>query len=159
MCFKKLWDFSKLMSGDYRWWIILMILFFVSIFSQKPMQNKNRPLAGFPEQLLQKSKLKKLCLTILPMPAGRQAISSSPYSSPVTFHWGGGGGGVATEKGGVYLRSEHQAGYSLSMRPNHLLCQSGCPNKFCRSDAMNNPQKDISVGTVTTVIIHKKLFL
>ncbi len=134
--FKKLWDFSRLMSGDYRWWIIMMILF---IHKSQCKFKTDRLLAfqtSYWRNLSSKIFALRYSLTSLPMRAGRQAILSWPYSSPVTFHKGG-VGGCHRKRGGGYLRSEHQAGCSMSM---------------------NNPQKDISVGTVTTDIVHKKAF-
>jgi hypothetical protein len=59
---------------------------------------------------------------------------------------GGGGGAVATEKGGGH-RSECSAGYQRSTVPKHSIYQSEIPNNYFGLNAMNNLQKSISGET------------
>ncbi len=99
----------------------------MSTYSQKPMSvqsRQNRPLRCFAEQSFLKNKSSKhvsFGVSLDPPPPtrpGRQAIRRSNcfITIPIPYHFPR-GWGVATERGGGVLRSEHQAGYRRSMYP------------------------------------------
>ncbi len=70
-------------------------------------------------------------------PYGGQIVSS-PVPCSIMLH---GGGGVATERGGGVLRSEHQAGYRRSTIPNHSIYQLGFPNNYFGLDIWITPER------------------
>jgi hypothetical protein len=81
------------------------------------------------------------CLTVL-CPRGAKRcgqIILSPYLYPDTVQ----GERVATQRGGGLLRSEYQAAYRRSTRPNRSIYQSGFANKLFGLDALNNLRKSI----------------
>ncbi len=94
------WDTLKLMSGAYRWWIMVIILVFREHLFTKADVNPSRrnwPLSllfranSYWRNLSSKIHALRYHLTVLPRQAGRQAIWSPPYSSHITStRWGGG---------------------------------------------------------------------
>jgi len=120
----KWWDSWKLLSSNEWWWVMEMILIFREHLLT--IGNANPILAKTTTRLLRwnsfwRIRAKKKTLSGIAWQSCSCGQEDKPLSTtliPYKVHEGGGG---VTEREGLILESEHQAGYRQSIIPKHSI--------------------------------------